>query len=214
MNEDQLEGTGYSIAAAPPEPPDRRADERFVRLLRVGAITVRHRRELCLIRNVSAGGMMIRAYSPLPVGTVVSVELKQGDPVEGIVQWTENDLTGVLFGAPIDVVGLLASHASGPLPRLPRIELDCSAWVRQQARLVRATVINVSQGGLCVRPLTPLDVGADVVVTLPGLTPAAGTVKWRKDDCCGIGFNRALVLSELVEWLQERQSRATERLAS
>src|SRR6476469_4328892 len=116
MNEDQVEGTVYSIAAAPPPPPDRRADERIVRLLRVGAITIEGHRELCLIRNISAGGMMIRAYSPVSVGAAVKVELKQGDPVDGAVQWTENGLTGILFNEPIDVVSLLANDATGPRP--------------------------------------------------------------------------------------------------
>ena len=40
---------------------------------------------------------MIRAYSPIPVGTRLSVELKQGDPVEGTVKWVEDGLTGVAF---------------------------------------------------------------------------------------------------------------------
>jgi hypothetical protein len=214
MNEDQVEGTGYSIAPEPPSPPDRRSGERFVRLLRVGAITIGNRRELCLIRNVSAGGMMIRAYTPLLVGAAVSIELKQGDPIAATVRWSENGVTGVLFDSPIDVVGLLSTDSSGPPPRLPRIELECGAWVRQQARLVRATVLNISQGGLCVRCPAPLDIGAAVVVTLPCLTPHPGIVKWRKDDCCGVGFNRRLGLSELVEWLKERQARAPQRLAS
>ena len=80
--------------------------------------------------------------------------------------------------------------------------------------MVRANVINISQGGLCVRPQFPLEPGGEVVVTLPGLAPAAGVVKWQRDDCCGIRFNRPLILSTLVEWLKERQGNPSERLAS
>ena len=53
--------------------------------------------------------------------------------------------------------------------------------------------------------------GANVVVTLPGLTPAAGVVKWRSDQHYGIGFNRTMPLSELVAWLQEQQEREQRR---
>lgn len=214
MNEQQVAITRYSISAAAPSQPDRRADERFVSLLRVGAIVVEGRRELCLIRNISVGGMMIRAYSEIAAGTPVCVEFKERDPISGTVHWADGELIGIGFDQPIDVLDLLANDAGGPSPRLPRIELQCSAWVRHEARLVRVTALNVSQGGLCVRSETPLDIRSHVVATLPGLSPAPGVVRWSKDDCYGIAFNGRLALPSLVKWLKERQSRGCERLAS
>ena len=212
MEEQSVETTIYSLAPAAPQ-PDRRGGDRYVRLLRVGAIMVEDRRELCLIRNISAGGMMIRAYSKIPVGTPVSVELKQGDPVRGVAKWTEDGLTGVAFDAPIDVLLLLAPPGEGPRPRLPRIEIDCTAWVREDGDVVRARVTNISQGGVCLDCHVQLTVGADVVVTLPGLTPAAGVVKWTDGESFGVAFNRALVLSELVAWLQGQQQEQRRRVA-
>lgn len=214
MQQQGAETTTYSLAASAPVQPDRRSDERYLRLLRVGAIVIEGRRELCLIRNISAGGMMIRAYSPLCVGDALSVELKQGDPVSGTVQWFDNGLSGVAFDKPIDVVSLLSPPGDGPRPRLPRIEIDCTAWVRQGARILRTQVLNISQGGICTRSDSQLAVGADAVVTLPGLTPAPGVVRWAKDGAYGIGFNSPLVLSELVAWLQEQQQDQLRRAAN
>lgn len=205
MQERPVETTVYSLAASAPSQPERRSEERYLTLLRVGSIVTDGRRELCLIRNISAGGMMIRAYSPLPIGASVAVELKQGDPVNGLVQWVEDGLTGIAFHSPIDVLGLLAPPGDGPKPRLPRIEVDCTAWVRQDAEVIRTRLINVSQGGVRIECAAQLAVGADAVVTLPGLTPAAGVVKWSEGNSYGIGFNRPIVLSELVEWLKEQQ---------
>ena len=213
MEEEPVETTVYSLAASAPVQPDRRGSERFLSLLRVGAIVVGGRRELCLIRNISAGGMMIRAYSPISVGTALSVELKQGDPVCGVVQWNEDGLTGVAFDAPIDVLALLAPPEAGPRPRLPRIEVECTAWVRQEAEVIRTQAVNVSQGGVCIETTATLTVGGDVVVTLPGLTPAAGVVKWSEGGAYGIKFNRVLVLSELVHWLKEQQQEERRRVA-
>ena len=150
MEEQPLETTVYSLAASPPTQPDRRAADRYLSLLRVGAIMVGDRRELCLIRNISAGGMMIRAYSNIPIGTALSVELKQGDPVSGVVKWVEDSVTGVTFDEPIDVVLLLAPPGDGPRPRLPRIEVDCNAWVRHDGEIIQIRLLNISQGGLCV----------------------------------------------------------------
>ena len=106
-----VETTLYSLSAATPARPDRRNDERYVSLLRVGALTVDGRRELCLIRNISAGGMMIRPYSPIAVGASISVELKQGHSVSGAVQWADKGLVGstlVLSAIPYYLVAFLA----------------------------------------------------------------------------------------------------------
>jgi hypothetical protein len=157
--------------------------------------------------------MMIRAYSPLPVGATVSIELKQGDPVSGVVQWVEKGLTGVTFDAPIDVVGLLTPPGDGPRPRLPRIELDSTAWVRQDGDVLRTRLVNVSQGGVRIESSAELSVSGDIVVTLPGLTPAAGVVKWRDGDSYGIAFNRSLVLSDLVHWLKDHQQEQVRKMA-
>jgi hypothetical protein len=155
--------------------------------------------------------MMIGAYSQIAVGTPLSIELKQGAPISGIVQWVKDGLAGIAFDAPIDVLGLLATSDEGPRPRLPRIEIDCAIWVRQDGDVIRTRGTNVSQGGICVESPAKLSVGGDVVVTLPGLTPAAGVVKWSAGGSYGIGFNRALVLSQLVDWLKERQQQEQRR---
>jgi len=213
MQEKSVETTVYSLAAAAPARPNRRGGERHLSLLRVGAILIEGRRELCLIRNISAGGMMIRAYSPIEPRTPISIELKQGDPVRGMVQWTDGDLAGVAFDTPIDVVTLLAPPSEGPRPRLPRIEVESTAWVRQDADVIRTRTINVSQGGIRVQTTAALTVAGGVVVTLPGLTPAAGVVKWNEGEAYGIAFNRALILSELVQWLRDQQQERSRRVA-
>jgi len=205
VDEQPVETTLYSLNDSAPEPVQRRTSERHLSLLRVGALIVGDRRELCLIRNVSAGGMMIRAYSTIPEGTSVAVELKQGDPVRGIVIWVKGDSLGVEFEEPIDVISLISASGDGPRPRMPRIEVQSAAWVREDGTMHRAQALNISQGGAKVTSRTPLNVGSDVVLTLPGLSPIAGVVRWEQDGAYGLTFNRSLSLPALVAWLQEQQ---------
>ena len=200
-----VETTLYSLSADAPACPDRRHGERYVSLLRVGALTIDDRRELCLIRNVSAGGMMIRPYSPIAAGTRVSIELKQGDPVSGVAQWTDSGLVGVSFDTPIDVLALLNAPTGKPRPRMPRIELSCTASLRSNGSVFRARVANISQGGICVDSPVDLELGDDVVVTLSGLHAAAGVVKWKDGAFHGIGFNRVYPVDELMKFLKEQQ---------
>ena len=213
MDEQSVETTLYSLHDRTPEPAQRRSEERFLSLLRVGTLSVGDRRELCLIRNLSGGGMLIRAFSVVEQGTRVSIELKHGDPLNGTVRWTEDGCIGVSFDAPIDVVELISTSMGGPRPRMPRIELDCVGWVREGATVHRVQLINVSQGGLKVASPNELSLGANVMVTLTGLAPVAATVRWKNEDCYGIAFDRPLGLPMLVGWLQQQQQRERTRAA-
>ena len=206
MLDQQPVETLYSLADAAPEPGQRRKNERHVTLLRVGCLIVGDRRELCLIRNVSAGGMMIRIYSDIAADTPVAVELKQGEPIAGTVCWVKEDLAGITFDRPIDIVSLIATSADGPRHRLPRVEVGCTAWVREDATVHRFKGANVSQGGIRVVGSADLPVGAKVVVTLIDLPPTPGIVRWKDEDAYGIQFNRPLPLPALVAWLRAQQA--------
>ena len=146
MDQQPVETTLYSLKTTPPQPEQRRDDERHLTLLRVGGLLIDGRRELCLIRNISAGGMMIRAYSEIPEGTRLSVELRQGEPVSGIARWTRGENVGVEFDEQIDVIGLISAPDQGPRPRKPRIEVNCLAWVRQDGKIHCTQALNVSEG--------------------------------------------------------------------
>lgn len=208
MDQQPVETTLYSLKATAPEPQQRRADERHLSLLRVGALMIEGRRELCLIRNISAGGMMIRAYSDIREGTEVAIELKQGEPVKGLARWVNDDNIGVEFAEPIDVIDLISASGDGPRPRKPRIEVGCGMSLRQDGAIHRARAVNVSQGGLKILCSAEIPVGSDVVASLPGLPPSPAVIRWKDGEAYGITFNRALSLPQLVAWLQEQQEQA------
>ena len=212
LEEQPVETTLYSLATLPPGMPERRHDERHMTLLRVGSLIIGDRRELCLIRNISAGGMLIRVYSAVAPDTRVSVELKQGEPIPGKTLWSQDEFVGVSFDTPIDILSLLSAPADAPRPRMPRLEVNCIAWVRDDGVVHRTRALNISQGGLRVETTNGLPVGAQVTVTLPGLSPEQGVVRWNDGESCGITFNRVLALSHLVAWLGDQQER--QRLAS
>jgi PilZ domain len=206
-DEQPVETTLYSLAELPPGLPERRHDERYLSLLRVGSLMIGERRELCLIRNISAGGMLVRVYSEVVPGTRLSVELKQGEPIAGTALWTKDDFIGVSFDRPIDVLALISNSSDAPRPRMPRVEVQCGAWVRDGTTVFRTKALNVSQGGVRVEADNALSIGAQVIVTLPGLPAEQGVVRWNDGESCGITFNRVLALAQLVAWLGEQQER-------
>jgi hypothetical protein len=207
LDERPVETTLYSLHNDLPEMPERRSGERHLTLLRVGMLTIGDRRELCLIRNISEGGILIRPYCRIAAGERITIELKQGEPVSGTAKWAEKDCVGVAFDDAIDVLGLLSASAEGPRPRMPRVAIDCLAWVREDATIHRVRAVNISQGGVRIESEDPLPLGAEVIVSLAGLHPCPGTVRWSEDGAFGINFNRVLALPVLVSWLQEQRSR-------
>jgi hypothetical protein len=182
-------------------------------MLRVGSLMVEGRRELCLIRNISAGGMMIRAYSKIESGTRVTIELKQGEPVSATAKWTRDDNVGLEFDEALDVISLISTSLDELRPRMPRVEVNCTAWVREGAIVHRTKAADISQGGIKVLSAKDLPIGAEVIVTLTGLAPAPATVRWKDGESYGITFNRPLPLPTIVGWLQEQQDRERARAA-
>jgi hypothetical protein len=205
VNIQPVETTLYSLSDAPPAPAadsDRREGDRHMTLYRVGSILVEKRRDLCLIKNISAGGMMIRLYCSIAEDTMVMVELKSGQPISGRISWVRDHQAGVTFDQPIDVIDILSSTMDGPRPRMPRIETNCHATLRNGANSLRVRACDISQGGVKIECGTPLSQGADVVITLPGLSPSPGIACWMEGGFAGITFNRLIPLGELVEWLK------------
>ena len=206
MEEQPVETTLYSLADAAPSPAERRDGERLLTVYRVGSIIVGGQRELCLIKNISAGGMMVRAYCEIACDTRISVELKSGHPIEGVVSWVRDSSVGITFDSPVDVIDLLSASMEGPRPRMPRIEVDCFATVRDGANVLRMRVRDISQGGLKLESATILGRGTEVVVSLPCLEPQPGVIRWSEASFTGIAFNRLLALPILVGWLEEQRS--------
>lgn len=204
-----MDATLYSLSTDPPPETSRRSDERHVTLFRVGAITIDGKRELCLVKNISAGGALIRAYCALEVGQALTVEIKERVPVRGRVRWARSGEAGIQFNRPVDVLDLLSNAADELPPRMPRVEVDCIGLIRNGAVLRRAKLHNISQGGLSAELSGELPVGAHVTVSLSGLPPQCGVVRWQECNRHGVAFNTALGLPVLVQWLQGMRERAS-----
>lgn len=200
-----MEGTTFSLSRAAPQPPERRTQPRHISILRVGSLFIDGQRELCLIRNISAGGLMAHIYSPVAQGQAVAVELKTNQRISGTISWTEGSNAGISFNEPIDVEELLASQTrldNGWRPRLPRVEVDRLATLRVGARVFGVSTRDISQGGVKVDTDTPFAEGDAVVLTLDRFRPVQGVVRWYGEGLCGIAFNQVIPFHELMVWLR------------
>jgi hypothetical protein len=211
LTSDNHEETTFSFSARAPEPPERRTATRHMTILRVGALIAGGNRELCLIRNISAGGLMAHVYCRHLEGEEVAVELRTEEPIAGRVVWSRESNVGIQFDEPIDVEEILASQAAqanGWRPRLPRVEVDRLATVRMGARVVGVNTCDISQGGVKIESDVPLPPGAEVVVALERFRPVPGIIRWSTGGHCGISFNQVIPFGELMAWLRPERAGA------
>lgn len=186
---------------------DRRRDVRHLTILRVGTLVDGDRRELCLVRNISAGGLMAMVYSAFEEGRRIAIELKSNQPIYGTVSWVRDQTIGFAFEEKVDVAEILSNAAmldNGWRPRMPRVPVERMATLRAGARTYWVSTCDISQGGVKVEADQPLDIGGETVVTLENFRPITGVVRWRRDNVVGISFNQVIPFHELTRWLTER----------
>ena len=203
MNE-ALEETTFSFSKEVPQ-PDRRRQPRHLTILRVGSLLIDGERELCLIRNISAGGLTAHVYSARKPGQRVAVELRGEQPVEGEVAWAEGSNIGVTFDVAIDVEEMLAVQTStlqGWQARLPRVEVDRLGTLRIGARTYAVSTRDISQGGVKLEADAVFEAGQEVVFTPERFRPLKGVVRWYHEGLCGVSFNEVIPFHELMRWLR------------
>jgi hypothetical protein len=205
LNQMEVEDTVFSFSEQAPLPPERRGDRRHLRILRVGTLIVGSRTELCLIRNISAGGLMAHVYSELKIGDKVSISLKSAQLLHAEVMWTKDGNAGFQFDEQIDVEEMLSNPTlleNGWLPRMPRVEVDWLATVRSGATTCWVSLRDISQGGVKFESDQPLTVGAQVILTIDKFRSVKGAVRWWEDGIGGISFNELIPFHELMRWLR------------
>lgn len=214
FNDEKSDETRSAVAGAPPATPmsaqERRSGQRHMSILRVGKMRTPRGEDFCLIRNISAGGLMAKLYRPVQVGEHVVIELRAERRLAGEIRWTRDDAAGIQFDEPIDVAALLADReefVDGRHPRPPRLSHRCRATMRLGADYHRVTVVDISQGGVKLAVDKPVAIGADAVITMEGFRAVAGVVRWCSDGQAGIAFNQVIPYPELTGWLRSQSPR-------
>ena len=90
---------------------------------------------------------------------------------------------------------------------MARIRDRVRRLIREGADTHRVNTCDVSQGGLKIATDRELNIDGEVMVTLPGLAPIAGTVRWFDSGCYGLTFNKVIPLPLLVGWLKDQRER-------
>lgn len=201
----QVQGGGFSegeiLAAILHE--DRRGSERHISVLQVAKLVSKHGEELCIVRDISSGGLKAEIYSRLYRGEEVSVAFKSGHTVSGKVAWADDRHIGVAFADEIDPGDLLVRgerDLDGNLLRAPRLRVDIPARLRVGGETLSIHLCDVSQDGCKIRTRSALTQGSGCEIWLPALGYRIASVRWVRDDHAGILLHERLRYSDFATW--------------
>lgn len=194
--------------ASPPQIaaiPDRRQAVRHATILQVARLILDRGEELCILRDISAGGLKATVYCPLAQGDRVTIVLKTGRKVAGRVAWADRDVIGVAFDRRVSVVRLLAHHALeklGHRVRSPRLNVDLPGELRDDGAAFDVRIRDVSQGGMRLVVDRLLDLSRPYELTVPALGTRTVVVCWCRDAQAGVAFKQPLGYPEFASWRQ------------
>lgn len=186
---------------------DRRVGARHISVLRVGRTVWGGVDQLCVVRNLSAGGLMFECLHPPAVGQHVTVELRSDKQMTGIVRWSKDSGAGIEFDAPVNVEHILREERGTLLrvrPRAPRfVRRGTVRLIPAEGDPVPGDIIDIAIGGLSCRPEQPLKRGEPIVASIEGIGATNAELRWIKGDVVGVRFDKPLPWRAFQLWLDQ-----------
>jgi hypothetical protein len=167
--------------------------------------------QLCRVRNISEHGMQIDTIASLLPTMKISVELRGGAHLTGAIAWTKGGRAGVQFDTPADVDAILGKpqvEAAAVRPRSPRFAAEVPARINSLGRSIDVMLVDLSQGGACLRLQRTLRPDSEVILMIPGLPSRRCTTRWSHDEMTGVAFHDPISYTELSAWLDSPAARA------
>ena len=184
---------------------DRRRSDRHAVVAQVAKIRLSSgREELCLLRDISAGGLQADVYIPLKPGDHLDIELRTAHTVGCRIVWAVDGRIGVAFDEPIPAAAMLAHCAfndpGGGNLRPPRLKANIRGLLRIDAGSSAITISNVSQAGLQIVAPARLRSGISCTIVLPGLAARGASICWWRDGCAGLMLDEAIDYADFAKW--------------
>jgi hypothetical protein len=188
---------------------DLRADQRHRTVLQVAKLATERGDELCILRNVSAGGLRAEVYCDLAVGDSIQLELRTGRGMAGQVVWTDGSSIGVAFDRKVPILSYLEHQAIqelGRRVRSPRVRIGEPGILRLPEGDSLTSIVDASQAGMRIRTDRQLSAGGACKVVTGGLGERGALVRWCRDGEVGLQLKRPLSFQEFAEWRTREKS--------
>lgn len=186
---------------------EERATPRYTLLIRTAKLICGTAEYLCVIRDVSAEGVSVRLFHPMPAGDdnqecVLEMQTGNCHPVRPV--WHNPGEAGFRFVTPVDVEQMIRRSS-----RFPKRELRFAA--RLAVSLVvsgekyRAMLHNISQQGAMIETTDHLAIAQRMRIECGSLPEIEAKVRWRKGERYGLIFDTTFRMHDLAEIVHSLQ---------
>lgn len=176
----------------------RQGKSRLSLLIRIAKLVSEHGEFLCIVRDVSEGGVRLRFFHPVPDAATMRLVLANGDAIPVEKAWERGGQVGFRFAGKVDVQGFIAEAGRYPKRQL-RIEADCAATLTADGEASAAVIRNISREGARIDCESPLALGQQVRVDADGWPPILATVCWRSRPAYGLIFRQVFTIEDLAQ---------------
>jgi len=179
---------------------EERATPRFTLLIRTAKLILNKAEYLCVIRDVSAEGVSVRLFHPIPIEThhaelVLELQTGESHPVTSI--WQKAGEAGFRFMTPVDVEQVIRRSSRFPKREL-RFAAQLPVTVLVFGEKYPALLHNISQQGAMIETADRLLIAQTIRIESKGLPNIEAKVLWRKGEHYGLIFDTTFRLHDLA----------------
>ncbi len=199
----------YAISNVAPSPDgggiEQRGAQRYTVLLRTAKLVADGREYLCVLRDVSATGVKLRLFHPLPNAAQFELELNSGERFGVKPVWTEGDHAGLRFCGAVAVQQFLDEGAGTQPRRNIRLNISQPALMRVRGQVLRVELCNLSAHGAGIGSALQLLHFEPVRIEVDGLPVLHGKVCWCRHPRYGVVFDFGFRLEQLAAHVAQLQ---------
>lgn len=176
---------------------ENRTEHRVTILLRSAKLVGSSGEFVCIIRDVSQGGVRLRLFHKVVDDKGMVLETTTGDRLAVEKVWEREGEAGFRFAEPIDVKRFVAEVA--PFPKRPiRIGLNHPAVMGDGGVVEQVTILDISREGAKIETDRRLAIGQTIRLEADGLPVVDCSVRWRRHPIYGLVFRQLMGMEELA----------------
>jgi hypothetical protein len=198
-------------AAISPADAEQRVARRYTPLIRTAKITGSAGEFLCVVSDISATGVSVRLFHPLPKEKGLKLEMPNGDQLPIDPVWVQEGRAGFRFESPVNLPRVLSGHSQWP-KRPIRLNLDMPATLAGLTGRFDATIRNISLQGAQVECADRLAIEQRLRLSSKILPEIVTKVRWRNGRFYGLIFDTTFQFADLARVVAHAQGITLENL--
>jgi len=177
----------------------KRLSSRISLMIRAAKLIADNREYLCLVRNVSVGGLNVQIFHDLPKHESLAVEFDNGETRAVNLRWQSGDRLGCEFLFPLEDPAIVVEQSGLQYRRRPRLQVTHDAELHAGGRCIPVVLRDISQQGAGIDSDTLLMLGELVRIKSEVLPSLFARVRWRSHPRYGLVLEKVFSMAELAK---------------